>query len=153
MPNSRLAQLQYTHRLVAGFRRANRRYSPEGDMAACPFPQWIQLQTINACNAACVMCPYTAYKGTFPRGRMDDELFDRVVDEIAGRPEVETFIPMLQNEPFLDKRILDRVAQVKRRTAGRVVVELVTNGAFLTEETVGRIRESGSTSSTSVSTP
>jgi radical SAM protein with 4Fe4S-binding SPASM domain len=143
MPNSRLAQLQYTHRLVAGFRRANRRYSPERDMAACPFPQWIQLQTINACNAACVMCPYTAYKGAFPRGRMDDELFDRVVDEIAGRPEVETFIPMLQNEPFLDRRILDRVAEVKRRTAGRVVVELVTNGAFLTEETVGRIRESG----------
>jgi radical SAM protein with 4Fe4S-binding SPASM domain len=111
-------------------------------MAASPFPRWIQLQTINACNAACVMCPYTAYKGVFPRGRMDHTLFDKVVDEIAGRPEVETFIPMLQNEPFLDRGILDRVARVKERTAGRVAVELVTNGAFLTEETVGRIRAS-----------
>jgi radical SAM protein with 4Fe4S-binding SPASM domain len=137
-----LTQLRYMHHLVGGYRRAARMYSPEHDMAACPFPQWIQLQTINACQASCIMCPYPTYKRVFPRGRMEDALFDRIVEEIAERPEVTTFIPMLQNEPLLDKHIFEKVRRFKERTAGRVKVELVTNGAFLTDENVARIRES-----------
>ena len=110
-------------------------------MARSPFPKVIQLQTINACQAACKMCPYPAFKDVFPRGRMDDELFDKITDEIARHPEVETFVPMLQNEPFLDKHIFEKIARFKRRTAGRVSVELVTNGALLTDEHIARLRD------------
>jgi radical SAM protein with 4Fe4S-binding SPASM domain len=143
MPHGRFVQLQYSARLVREFRAANRRWSPERDMAEHPFPAWIQLQTINACQASCVMCPYPQFKDVFARGRMDEALFDRVLDEIADRPEVGTFIPMLQNEPFLDKHLLEKVRRVKERSRGRISVELVTNGAFLTDENIGRIRESG----------
>jgi radical SAM protein with 4Fe4S-binding SPASM domain len=143
MTHSTLVQLQYQARLVGAFRAANRRWSPTRDMADEPFPRWIQLQTINACQASCVMCPYPTYRTVFPRGRMDDALFDRIVDEIVSRPEARTFIPMLQNEPFLDKRLFDRVRRVKEQSGGRIEVELVTNGAFLTDENIGRIRESG----------
>ena len=48
---------------------------------------------------------------------------------------------MLQNEPFLDKKLFDRIARFKQVTRGRVEVELVTNGAFLTPEAIERIRE------------
>ena len=140
----KLTSLAYTTRLYGAYWRANRRYSPERDVAGTPFPRWIQLQTINACNAACVMCPYSEYKGAFPRGRMDDALFDKVTEEIARHAhEVDAFIPMLQNEPFLDRQIFDKVARFKAATGGRVTTELVTNGAFLTDENVARIRESG----------
>jgi radical SAM protein with 4Fe4S-binding SPASM domain len=135
--------LRYQLDLYGGLRRRNAQYSRERDMAAAPFPRLIQLQTINACNAACAMCPYPVYKDVFPRGRMDDALFDRVTEEIARHPEAKVFIPMLQNEPFLDKRIFEKVKRFKAATGGRVRVELVTNGAFLTEENVGRIAESG----------
>src|SRR5688500_10016115 len=129
----KLTTLQYQLRVYGGLRAASRRYSPQHDMAASPFPRWIQLQTINACQASCRMCPYPLYKDSFARGRMDDELFERISSEIAAHPEVDTFIPMLQNEPFIDKHILEKVKRFKAATGGRVRVELVTNGAFLTE--------------------
>ena len=136
-----VSKWRYMHRLYGGMRRANRAWSPVTDMAATPFPRAIQLQTLNACQAACVMCPWPRFKDQFARGRMDDELFDRISEEIAGRDGVEAFIPMLQNEPLLDKRLFDRIARFKDRTRGRVAVELVTNGAFLTDEAIARIRD------------
>lgn len=141
--NGKMTKLGYSWRLYGGLRAANRHYSRQDDMAAYPFPRAIQLQTINACQAACRMCPYPLFKGVFARGRMDDELFDKVLEEVAAHEECTTLIPMLQNEPFLDKHIFDKVRRIKQRTGGRVEVELVTNGAFLTEENVERIRESG----------
>ena len=137
----KLGRLGYWTRLYGALRRANRLYSRESDMASSPFPKVIQLQTINACQAACKMCPYPAFKDVFPRGRMDDDLFDKIIDEIARHPEVDTFVPMLQNEPFLDKHIFEKIARFKQRTAGRVSVELVTNGALLTDEHIARLRD------------
>lgn len=137
-----MSTFAYSARLYGSYRAANRRYSAAHDMAALPFPQWIQLQTINACQAACRMCPYPLFKDTFPRGRMDDALFEKLAEEIVSREEVHAFIPMLQNEPLLDKRVFERVARIRELSAGRIKTELVTNGALLTEETIGRIRES-----------
>ena len=140
---TKLTAWGYRWRLYSRLRAASRAWSPERDMARQPFPAVIQLQTINACNAACTMCPYPLFKGRFTRGRMDDALFEKITSEISEHPEVDTFVPMLQNEPFLDRHILRRVKEFKARTGGRVAVELVTNGAFLTAETVELIRDSG----------
>jgi MoaA/NifB/PqqE/SkfB family radical SAM enzyme len=136
-----LDKLRYLHRLYGGMREARLAWSPDDDMAALPFPRAVQLQTLNACQASCVMCPWPEFRDVFPRGRMDDDLFDRIAAEIAGRPESSTFIPMLQNEPFLDKRLFDRIARFRAMAGPRVEVELVTNGAFLTDEAIARIRE------------
>lgn len=137
----KLGKLGYQLHLYGTFRAGNRDYSPARDMAAHPFPRYIQLQTINACQAACKMCPYPLLKDVFPRGRMDDGLFDKVVEEIALHPEVDTFVPMLQNEPFLDKHLFEKVRRFKERTRGTVKVELVTNGAFLTDQNIAKIRD------------
>jgi radical SAM protein with 4Fe4S-binding SPASM domain len=137
---ARVDSVAYAAHLYGAYRRANRRYSAEHDMAASPFPRWIQFQTINACQASCTMCPYPLYKDVFARGRMDDALFDKILAEVAARSDVDALIPMLQNEPFLDKRLFDKVTRIKEATGGRVRVELVTNGALLTEENIARIR-------------
>jgi len=134
----RLTAWGYRWRLYSRLRGASRAWSAERDMERRPFPTVIQLQTINACNAACTMCPYPLFKRRFTPGRMDDALFEKITDEIAQHSEVDTFVPMLQNEPFLDRRILERVRAFKAKTGGRVAVELVTNGAFLTQDTVER---------------
>jgi radical SAM protein with 4Fe4S-binding SPASM domain len=139
--SAKMTRLGYQLRFYRTLRAANRQYSTVRDMAAQRFPAVIQLQTINACNASCIMCPYPLFKKEFPRGRMDDELFDKVIAEIAERREVHTFVPMLQNEPFLDKKLFDRIGRFKQLTRGRVEVELVTNGAFLTVDAIERIRE------------
>lgn len=138
---SRLARFAYPLRFYGSLRRVTRLHDRERDMADHPFPRIVQLQTINACQAACTMCPYPLFKDVHPRGRMDDGLFEKVLDEIAARPEAAVFVPMLQNEPLLDRRLFDRIAAVKTRTGGRMEVELVTNGALLTEDVVERVRE------------
>jgi radical SAM protein with 4Fe4S-binding SPASM domain len=143
MRKQRLGRIGYLWRINRLLRGPVAKYSPKRDMAALPFPKVIQLQTINACQASCTMCPYPTYAKVFARGRMDDALFEKITDEIALRPEVDTFIPMLQNEPFLDKRIFDKIKRFKEKSAGRVKVELVTNGAFLNDENIAKIRESG----------
>jgi radical SAM protein with 4Fe4S-binding SPASM domain len=136
-----LRSLEYQLTVYGNYRRAVRRYSREHDMAAMPFPGLVQLQTINACQAACTMCPYPATSKLFPRGRIDDALFEKVVVELAAHPEVHTFVPMLQNEPLLDRRLFERLARFREVAGPRVKTELVTNGALLTSDVVERIRE------------
>ena len=138
-----LTSLAYQYKLYGNYRKAVRRYSPEHDMAAAPFPGFIQLQTINACQASCTMCPYPTFARVFERGRMADDLFEKVIAEIAAHPEVKAFVPMLQNEPLLDKRLFEKIARFREVTGGRVQVELVTNGALLTDEAVERIEQVG----------
>lgn len=142
MSRARMTQWGYEWRVYGGMRAANRQYSPEHDMAAHPYPWIVQLQTINACQASCTMCPYPVFKDVFPRGRMDDALLDKLLAEVAAQPLVRTFIPMLQNEPLLDKRLFRRLAEVKAQSGGRIGTELVTNGALLTDEVIAQIRES-----------
>jgi radical SAM protein with 4Fe4S-binding SPASM domain len=136
-----MAKLRYMHRLYGGMREARLAWTPEDDMAALSFPRLVQLQTLNACQASCVMCPWPEFRDLFPRGRMDDDLFDRIAEEVASRPEARSFVPMLQNEPFLDKRLFDRIARFRAMAGHRVQAELVTNGAFLTDENIARIRD------------
>jgi radical SAM protein with 4Fe4S-binding SPASM domain len=143
MDKMKMGKWKYQYRMYGKMRGANRKYSPERDMDDLPFPMGIQLQTVNACQAACKMCPYPIYKSVFPSGRMDPALFDKVTDEIASRPEIDTFVPMLQNEPFLDPQIFEKVKAFKKKTQGRVMVELVTNGAFLDDRNIDKIRDSG----------
>jgi len=140
LPNLRLAE---TFRYWESYREVRAtvsRYDPARDMRDHPFPSVVQVQTINACNAACIMCPYGRSPASKLGGRMDDALWDKLVDEIAEHPEAHTFIPMLQNEPFLDQQLLDKVRSFKQRTHGRVKVELVTHGGLLTPDIIEALR-------------
>ena len=51
----KLGKLEYNLRLYGALRRANQDWHPQNDMAARPFPRAIQMQTVNACQAACKM--------------------------------------------------------------------------------------------------
>src|SRR6185437_3344247 len=125
-------ELVYHARFYGGLRAANQAYSEAHDMAAAPFPRLVQLQTINACQASCTMCPYPLFKRVFPRGRMDDELFDKVIGEIATHPEVKTFVPMLQNEPLLARTLFEPIIPFTPLPQAPVTVVLFTNDAPIT---------------------
>jgi radical SAM protein with 4Fe4S-binding SPASM domain len=120
-------------------RAAMKGYHPESDMSHHPFPTMVQVQTINACNASCVMCPYGRTPDSQMGGQMEHSLWDKIVNEIAEHEYVDTFIPMLQDEPFLDPKILEKVSAFKEKTRGRVKIELVTHGGLLTPETIAMI--------------
>jgi hypothetical protein len=94
-------------------------------------PLNVQVQTISRCNARCVMCPYpTSWHATHP-GRMSDECFERVVDLLDGMPLGRVCL-YLENEPFLDPALIERLDIVKTRLRFEQI-ELSTNVSALTE--------------------
>ncbi len=102
-----------------------------------PFPRTVQLETQSGCNADCVFCDYGASYPTQPKGKIDWELFRKIIDECA-RYRVRRFSPYLTNEPFADKELLERF-----RYIGRVMpwckVVVTTNAHYLTREKVDEI--------------
>lgn len=133
------ATLKYQYRLNKALRDGIKRYDPSSSRPL--YPAYVQLQTINACQAACTMCPYDTYSKVFQRGRMEDWLFEKIISEIAEHPEIGALVPMLQNEPLLDKKLFDRLRRFRELVGDRVEIEMVTNGALLTDETVENIRD------------
>src|SRR5712691_10892820 len=106
--------------LTRALKRLTRRSIP-------PFPRTVQVETIAACDADCVWCPYGKIHPAPPAGRMSKERFARIVEECA-RNRVRRFSPYLTNEPLLDPEIHERVTLAAREIRGAKVV-LTTNGS------------------------
>jgi len=107
------------------------------------FPEVLQIQTINRCNASCAMCPYPYTIHLQSRVVMDDELYTKIAEECASEKTFKVFVPMSKNEPLLDARLEERVSEFKKLAKPHQVVELVTNGSALTPARFERLVNSG----------
>ena len=99
------------------------------------FPKTVQIQTLTGCNAACVFCPYPDSYDKVPKGKMTDELFEKIVDEIADYGVTRRISPYLMNEPFLDKTILEKSRYLKRKIPRSKLV-ITSNAGVLSREIV-----------------
>lgn len=95
------------------------------------FPETVLLETSSGCNGLCVFCPYQEVKDTFPKGRMQEEIFQQVVDEIA-RFRPKSLIPCFLNEPLLDPGLVERFKYI-RCHAPETRINLMTNASLLTK--------------------
>lgn len=107
------------------------------------FPHVIQVQTINRCNAACQMCPYPYTTHLQPKQIMSDAIFSKIVAECAGHPDLREFVPMSKNEPLLDPKLENRIAEFKAAAGLHQLVEVVTNGSALTPKRYEKLLQSG----------
>ena len=102
------------------------------------FPPLVRIETTNACNAKCIICPHRRLER--PIGRIDQALFDRIIAEcgLHGCREIH-----LHNfgEPLLDPRLPERVAQAK--AAGIRKVKIFSNGSLLTEQRTRQLIDAG----------
>jgi len=115
------------------------RANPEREL----FPVVLQVQTINRCNGRCGMCPYPYTIHLEPREIMDEGLYTKIVQECASEEDFQEFVPMTQNEPLLDVKLEERIAEFKRIAKPHQIVEIVTNGAALTPARFQKLVESG----------
>ncbi len=99
------------------------------------FPRVVQIETLSACNGACVFCPQKDPHANVPRGKMSQELFERIVNEIGRHGVTRRVSPYLTNEPFLDRAMLERSRYIKR-TVPRCEVVVTTNAGVLTPDIV-----------------
>ena len=110
-------------------------------------PREVFLEVTAHCNIKCPMCPVTTGLER-PRGTMKYELFEKVLDDVAGIvPHMSLF---LAGEPLLHKRIFEMIAAASQRG---IFTRIHTNALLLNEaEDSGRSSTAGSTSSRSAST-
>jgi radical SAM protein with 4Fe4S-binding SPASM domain len=102
------------------------------------FPAVVRIETTNACNARCIICPHRDLRRAIIR--MDDRLYHRLIDECsqAGCREVH-----LHNfgEPLLDKQLEDRVSYAKGK--GIRKVKIFSNGSLLTPDRAAGLIKAG----------
>ena len=102
------------------------------------FPDRMYLESTNACNLRCIMCPTGLGKQVRPVGFMDYDLFTRIVDEMAPRVSMTTL--HIWGEPLLHPRIVDMIAYCRARG---LPSEISTNATLLTPEMGSRILQAG----------
>ena len=99
------------------------------------FPKIIELQLHNACNANCIICPYSATVN--PRTKMDKNLFHEIVHQCSDK-KIDRIIPYLNNEPFLDKDFISDLEYI-RDVLPNVEIEVSTNVSALNEEKIKQL--------------
>lgn len=108
------------------------------DLLLRPLPPLVRIETTNACNSRCTICPHRAMRR--PIRQMDDHLFTRIVDQCAqaGCREIH-----LHNfgEPLMDDRIAQRVRYAKQ--CGLPRVKIFSNGSLLDERRARELIDAG----------
>jgi MoaA/NifB/PqqE/SkfB family radical SAM enzyme len=108
------------------------------DVIKKSFPPVVRLETTNACNARCIICPHRDMQR--PITTMDDGLFNRLIDECADAGCREVHLHNF-GEPLLDKRIEDRIAYAKQKGIRRI--KIFCNGSLLNPDRARRLIEAG----------
>lgn len=108
-----------------------------GNRPEQPFPSSIHLELTNRCNAKCDMCAHPTHLRT--RGRMTDEMFNKIVNEIKDNIQYDPLIVIAGlGEPLLHPNIKTYLYQL---AAIGVRIKLITNLQALTEELAECIAE------------
>jgi len=108
------------------------------DVQLRPFPPLVRIETTNACNARCTICPHSEMAREIRW--MDDGLFERIIDQCAAGGCREIHLHNF-GEPMLDRQIEQRVAAAKQRGVPRV--KIFCNGSLLDEQRMKGLLEAG----------
>lgn len=97
------------------------------------FPKAIEIQTTSHCNARCIICPHFEIYKEKPSGSMKDDLFEKIISECIPYQKELLVIPYLNGEPFLDKKIFNRL-KILKAYLPESNIEISTNLSMLTKE-------------------
>lgn len=104
------------------------------------FPQYFQIETTSHCNARCIMCDIDEWNREIKT--MPDELFHTILNNLKEHVnDIKTVTIQLGGEPLLDKKLENRIIQLKEIGIRRVVFS--TNGSLMNKQRAIRILESG----------
>lgn len=93
------------------------------------------VETTAKCNLYCPMCPRETHEQ--PKEDMPDAIFERLVRDARTTGEHMMLIGL--GEPFLDRKIFDRIAFCEQHGVSTL---LSTNGTLLDDKTIDRILDS-----------
>ena len=102
----------------------------------------VEIETINRCNSMCSFCPVNKRSDPRPLAYMSDELFSKILDDLASLDYAGKLALHSNNEPLLDEAIVERVRQARRKCP-RAFVFIYTNGTRLSLDLARQLLEAG----------
>lgn len=105
-------------------------------MAGLPIS--LSIEPTTSCNLRCPECPSGLRSFTRPTGMLKQELFQKVIDELA--PSLSYLIFYFQGEPYLHPQLLDMVRYASDK---KIYTATSTNAHFLDDEAAKKTVESG----------
>jgi pyruvate-formate lyase-activating enzyme len=101
-------------------------------------PDRVYIESTNYCNLKCIMCPTGLGVVKRPKGYMDMDLYERIVDELA--PTVSAAVLHSWGEPLMHPRLFDMIRLGKR---ANIAMETSTNITLLNEERAREVLDAG----------
>ena len=107
------------------------------------FPKYFEIETINACNARCIMCTVNEWnQEKSDNFTMSLELFEKFAQEVKEHIDwIDTICLNRDGEPTLDKYLVQRVQMLKDIDVKKVTFS--TNAQLLTTDLSQKLLDAG----------
>jgi len=103
-------------------------------------PKILQIETTNACNARCLMCPHRLMKRKQKTINLED--FKKILDNVMKNYKIERLTINGFGEPFTDKGIIEKIKYVNQRYP-KLKIDIFTNAGLLTPELTENLLKTG----------
>ncbi len=100
----------------------------------------VEIETVNRCNGSCEFCPVSQNNDKRKYLEMTNDLFERIINQLADLNYTGKLALFSNNEPFLDQNIIWK-HRYAREKLPHARMHLFTNGTLLTIEKFVQIVE------------
>ena len=104
-----------------------------------PMPHVVNIETINRCNSTCEFCSANIHAEKRPLMKITDELYHKIIDELAEWGYRGHLTLYGNNEPLLDPRIVEFHKYAREKLHDSFIF-MSTNGLLLTIEKVKEVQ-------------
>ena len=103
------------------------------------YPSYIEIETVNACNARCPMCTINDWERNYPV--MKDDVFEKISNDLIENKDFLKRISLYRDgEPLIDKKLPKRIN--KFFTNGIKETSIATNVSLLNSKKSQELLES-----------
>jgi Radical SAM superfamily/Iron-sulfur cluster-binding domain len=102
----------------------------------------VEVEVFSYCNRRCWFCPNSLIDRQSKTEYMAEDLYLRILDQLAEADYRQMVSYSRYNEPLADRIILRRIEQATRRLPG-AVLHTNTNGDYLTPQYLGELADAG----------
>ncbi len=119
----------------------NKRIDPADNFdGLLEYPKFIEIETVNACNARCPMCTINDWERNYPI--MKDDVFKKISDDLIENKHFLKRVSLYRDgEPLVDKKLPQRVKYLKDN--GIENVTIATNVSLLNNKRSEMLLEAG----------
>ena len=92
----------------------NRRIDKNSEYSSLlKFPKYIEIETVNACNARCPMCTINDWERNYPV--MKDDVWNKISDDIIkNKNHIKRVSLYRDGEPLIDKKMASRIHKLNK---------------------------------------